>query len=152
MIVLDVLEKLIEIRPKTRIRFIEECLERLGVGSNKNKIIQPTCYILKILGKWYVVHFKEIFGLTGGSIDWKNDDIQRRNAIVRMLEEWKMIEVCNREQVISQSLIDIEVKIYKIKHSERENYNINHKININEINDEINKEFKEEKSDVRTIS
>lgn len=136
MIDLDVIKDFIEIRPKTRIRFIEECLERLGVGSNLNKVLQPSCYVIKISNKWFIVHFKEIFGLTGGRIEWKNDDKQRRNEIARMLEKWNMIEVIDKSKIVKTEEDDY-VKIYKIKHNERENYVINHKINIKEINCEL---------------
>ena len=70
---------------------IKETLTRIGIASRKDKKIYQSCHILHKQGKYYIVHFKELFMLDGKINNFDDDDKGRRNTIVNMLEEWKLI-------------------------------------------------------------
>ena len=69
---------------------IRETLTRIGVSSKKEKKLYQSCHILHKRGKYYIVHFKELFKLDGKPSDFSDNDRARRNAIVNLLEEWKL--------------------------------------------------------------
>jgi hypothetical protein len=70
---------------------IKETLTRIGIASRKDKKIYQSCHILHKQGKYYIVHFKELFMLDGKINNFDDDDKGRRNTIVNLLEEWKLI-------------------------------------------------------------
>jgi hypothetical protein len=72
---------------------IRETLTRIGVSSRKEKKLYQSCHILHKRGKYYIVHFKELFALDGLKTDISENDIGRRNAIVGLLEEWELLEI-----------------------------------------------------------
>jgi len=70
---------------------IRETLTRIGVASRKDKTIYQSCHILHKQGKYYIVHFKELFALDGKPSNFSEDDIARRNTIANLLAEWGLI-------------------------------------------------------------
>ena len=70
---------------------IRETLTRIGVASRKDRTLYQSCHILHKRGKYYLVHFKELFALDGKDSSINDNDIARRNAIARLLEEWKLV-------------------------------------------------------------
>jgi hypothetical protein len=70
---------------------IRETLTRIGVASRKDKTIYQSCHILHKQGKYYIVHFKELFALDGKPSNFTEDDIARRNTIANLLAEWGLI-------------------------------------------------------------
>ena len=74
---------------------IKETLTRIGIASRKDKKIYQSCHILHKQGKYYIVHFKELFMLDGKINNFDDDDKGRRNTIVNLLEEWKLIKTVN---------------------------------------------------------
>ena len=75
---------------------VRETLTRIGVASrNENKLYQ-SCHILHKQGKYYIVHFKELFLLDGKHSDFSDNDMQRRNRITKLLSDWGLIEVCSQ--------------------------------------------------------
>ena len=70
---------------------IRETLTRIGVASRKDKTIYQSCHILHKQGKYYIVHFKELFALDGKPSNFTEDDIARRNTIANLLSEWGLI-------------------------------------------------------------
>jgi hypothetical protein len=70
---------------------IRETLTRIGVASHKNKTIYQSCHILHKQGRYYIVHFKELFALDGKPSNFGDDDISRRNTIVNLLAEWGLV-------------------------------------------------------------
>jgi hypothetical protein len=72
---------------------IKETLTRIGISSNKTKTLYQSCHILHKRGKYYIVHFKEMFLLDGKISDISNEDIFRRDAIVALLSDWKLLTV-----------------------------------------------------------
>ena len=78
---------------------IKETLTRIGVSSRKEKKLFQSCHILHKRGRYYIVHFKELFALDGLHSDIDDNDIARRNKIVKLLEEWGLLEIVDKEKV-----------------------------------------------------
>jgi hypothetical protein len=76
---------------------VRETLTRIGVSSRKEQKLYQSCHILHKKGKYYIVHFKELFALDGLPTDIADNDIARRNAIVGLLEEWELLEIVDPE-------------------------------------------------------
>jgi hypothetical protein len=95
---------------------VRETLTRIGVASRKEKKLYQSCHILHKQGKYYIVHFKELFALDGKHANLTVNDVQRRNRIVRLLFDWGLISVVN-EDLISDiaPLNQIKVLSYKEK-------------------------------------
>ena len=74
---------------------VRETLTRIGVSSRKEKVLYQSCHILHKQGRYYIVHFKELFALDGKPSNLTENDIQRRNAIAKLLEEWGLIKILN---------------------------------------------------------
>jgi hypothetical protein len=74
---------------------VRETLTRIGVSSRKEKVLYQSCHILHKQGRYYIVHFKELFALDGKPSNLTENDIQRRNAIAKLLEEWGLVEILN---------------------------------------------------------
>ena len=72
---------------------VRETLTRIGVASRKEKKIYQSCHILHKQGKYYIVHFKELFALDGKKTNFSDNDLQRRNRIAKLLSDWGLISV-----------------------------------------------------------
>ena len=72
---------------------IRETLTRIGVASRKDKTLYQSCHILHKQGKYYIVHFKELFALDGKETNFNENDISRRNSIASLLGDWGLIEI-----------------------------------------------------------
>jgi hypothetical protein len=72
---------------------IRETLSRIGVASRKEKKLYQSCHILHKQGKYYIVHFKELFALDGKETNLSENDIARRNTIVKLLSDWGLVEI-----------------------------------------------------------
>lgn len=88
---------MVEIRFKEDDDFlkIKETLTRMGVASNRDKILYQSTHILHKQSQYYIVHFKELFALDGKPTNLTKSDIERRNAIVNLLQEWKLLTIVN---------------------------------------------------------
>jgi hypothetical protein len=94
---------------------VRETLTRIGVSSRKEKVLYQSCHILHKQGKYYVVHFKELFALDGKPSNISENDIQRRNAIAKLLEEWGLIKIMN-PQVMTDNIAPLhQIKIIAFK-------------------------------------
>ena len=78
---------------------VKETLTRIGVASNKSNTLFQSCHILHKQGKYYIVHFKELFALDGKQTDLNEDDISRRNTIAKLLAEWDLVNVVEEQQL-----------------------------------------------------
>lgn len=95
---------------------VRETLTRIGVASRKEKKIYQSCHILHKQGKYYLVHFKELFALDGKHANITVNDIQRRNRIVQLLADWGLITIVKPEQITDIApLNQIKVLSYKDK-------------------------------------
>ena len=124
------LKSFVEVKLKQEDDFLKvrETLTRIGVSSRKDKILYQSCHILHKQGKYYIVHFKELFQLDGKPTDITENDIQRRNAIARLLEEWGLIKVFNPELMGDNIAPLHQNKI--ISHKEKDEWNLVPKYNI----------------------
>jgi hypothetical protein len=114
------IDDLLEVRLKQEDDFlkVKETLTRIGVASRKDKTLYQSCHILHKKGKYYIVHFKELFALDGKPTDFEENDLGRRNAIAKLLAEWGLIEVVNKafhEQEPIAPLSQIKIISYKEK-------------------------------------
>ena len=95
---------------------VRETLTRIGVASRKEKKLYQSCHILHKQGRYYIVHFKELFALDGKHANLTVNDVQRRNRITRLLADWGLISVVKPESVADIApLNQIKVLAYKDK-------------------------------------
>ena len=110
---------------------VRETLTRIGVASRKEKKLYQSCHILHKQGKYYIVHFKELFALDGKHANLTPNDVQRRNRIARLLADWGLISVVKVDDVADIApLNQIKVLAFKDK-SEwvlEQKYNIRKKV------------------------
>ena len=94
---------------------IRETLTRIGVSSRKERVLYQSCHILHKQGKYYIVHFKELFALDGKLSTITENDIQRRNAIANLLEEWGLLKIINYDIVENNMAPIHQIKIIALK-------------------------------------
>ena len=107
---------------------VKETLTRIGVSSRKDKILYQSCHILHKQGKYYIVHFKELFALDGKPTNISDNDIQRRNAIANLLEEWGLVKILNRRLIEGNIAPLHQIKIISFK--EKDDWDLIAKYNI----------------------
>ncbi len=107
---------------------VKETLTRIGVASRKDKKLYQSCHILHKRGKYYIVHFKELFSLDGLRSDFSEEDEGRRNAIVGLLGEWGLVNIVDVKKC-SEPITPIS-KIKIIKYSERDDWELCPKYHI----------------------
>lgn len=107
---------------------VRETLSRIGVASKKDKILYQSCHILHKQGKYYIVHFKQLFLLDGKSSDFSEEDRGRLNTISNLLHEWGLVSLMDenktKDPVAPLSIIKI------IPHKEKSEWNLVTKYNI----------------------
>ena len=121
-------EKMIEIflsEPDDFLK-VRETLTRIGVASRKEKKLYQSCHILHKQGKYYIVHFKELFALDGKKANLSVNDVQRRNRIIQLLVDWGLISTVIDEVLDIAPLNQIKVIAYK----EKSNWTLETKYNI----------------------
>ena len=95
---------------------VRETLTRIGVASRKEKKLYQSCHILHKQGRYYIVHFKELFALDGKTANLTQNDVQRRNRITQLLSDWGLITIVNDETITDIApLNQIKVLAYKEK-------------------------------------
>lgn len=95
---------------------VRETLSRIGVASRKEKKLYQSCHILHKQGRYYIVHFKELFALDGKTANLTQNDVQRRNMITQLLRDWGLIAIVDDDQVLDIApLNQIKVLSYKEK-------------------------------------
>ncbi len=95
---------------------VRETLTRIGVASRKEKKIYQSCHILHKQGKYYIVHFKELFALDGKHANLTLNDVQRRNRIVQLIADWGLVTLVSPEKITDIApLNQIKVLAYKDK-------------------------------------
>jgi hypothetical protein len=101
---------------------VKETLSRIGVASKKDKTLYQSCHILHKQGKYYIVHFKQLFLLDGKQSDFTEDDRGRLNVIANLLDEWQLVDLADRDKS-SDPLIPLsQVKI--IPHKEKSDWTL----------------------------
>ena len=115
---MDILKTLLEITIADDDDFlkVKETLTRIGVASKKDKILYQSCHILHKQGRYYLVHFKELFALDGKPSSFSEEDRQRRNSIAILLEEWNLFKIANKYMIEAKApLNQIKVLAFKEK-------------------------------------
>ena len=107
---------------------VKETLTRIGLASKKDNTLYQSCHILHKQGKYYIVHFKELFALDGKPYDITENDLARRNTIANLLEEWELIDIVRPEQTEDPIVSLSQIKIIPFK--EKNQWNLVTKYNI----------------------
>ena len=106
---------------------VRETLTRIGVASRNEKKLYQSCHILHKQGKYYIVHFKELFLLDGKDSDFSENDMQRRNRITKLLADWGLVEVVNESMIEDASSVS-QIKI--LPHKEKAEWQLVPKYSI----------------------
>jgi hypothetical protein len=106
---------------------VRETLTRIGVASRKEKKIYQSCHILHKQGKYYIVHFKELFALDGKNTNLSLNDVQRRNRIIQLLSDWGLITVVNLETITDLAPLN-QIKVLSFR--EKGEWTLESKYNI----------------------
>ena len=108
---------------------VRETLTRIGVASRKERKIYQSCHILHKQGKYYIVHFKELFALDGKNTNFSLNDVQRRNRIVQLLVDWGLVSVNSISQEKISDLAPLnQIKVLSFK--EKNDWTLESKYNI----------------------
>lgn len=106
---------------------VRETLTRIGVASRKDKTLYQSCHILHKQGRYYIVHFKELFALDGKQADMVENDIERRNTIAKLLSDWGLIKILDKSVITDQAPLS-QIKV--ISYKERQEWELKAKYNI----------------------
>ena len=106
---------------------VRETLTRIGVASRKEKKIYQSCHILHKQGKYYIVHFKELFALDGKNTNLSLNDVQRRNRIIQLLSDWGLITVVDSSKIEDLAPLN-QIKVLSFK--EKNDWTLESKYNI----------------------
>ena len=108
---------------------VRETLTRIGVASRKEKKIYQSCHILHKQGRYFIVHFKELFALDGKNTNLSLNDVQRRNRIVQLLVDWGLVNICTESQEKIADLAPLnQIKVLSFK--EKGEWTLESKYNI----------------------
>tara|TARA_B100000085_G_C18524741_1_gene505277 strand:- start:265 stop:678 length:414 start_codon:yes stop_codon:yes gene_type:complete len=121
--------KPVEIKLKSDDDFLKvrETLSRIGVASKKDKVLYQSCHILHKQGRYFITHFKELFALDGKEADLSDSDLQRRNAIAKLLNDWGLVELLD-DTIIEDTAPISQIKILPFK--EKDEWTLVTKYNI----------------------
>ena len=106
---------------------VRETLTRIGVASRKERKLYQSCHILHKQGRYYIVHFKELFALDGKKTNLSLNDVQRRNRIAKLLSDWGLINVVEEERIEDLAPLN-QIKVLSFK--EKDDWSLESKYNI----------------------
>ena len=106
---------------------VRETLTRIGVASRKEKKLYQSCHILHKQGRYFIVHFKELFALDGKHANLTLNDVQRRNRIARLLSDWGLISIVREDDTLDIAPLN-QIKV--ISYKEKNDWNLETKYNI----------------------
>ena len=106
---------------------VRETLTRIGVASRKDKTLYQSCHILHKQGRYFIVHFKELFALDGKTADLSDNDLQRRNTIAKLLVDWGLVKINNPQFFTNYAPLS-QIKV--ISHKEKDEWKLETKYNI----------------------
>lgn len=127
---MSIIDNMVEVRLDHDDDFlkVKETLTRIGVASRKDNTLYQSCHILHKQGRYYIVHFKELFALDGKRTDFSENDIARRNAIANLLHEWELVTLVNEEKSSNPVCSISQIKVISFK--EKSKWNLKSKYNI----------------------
>ena len=122
-------EKMLEVQLKEPDDFLKvrETLTRIGVASRKDKKLFQSCHILHKQGRYFIVHFKELFALDGKFANFSENDLERRNTIAHLLSDWGLVTILNKESVQDKAPLS-QIKVLAFK--EKDEWDLQAKYNI----------------------
>ena len=122
-------EKMLEVQLKEPDDFLKvrETLTRIGVASRKDKKLFQSCHILHKQGRYFIVHFKELFALDGKFANFSENDLERRNTIASLLADWGLVTILNKEDVQNKAPLS-QIKVLAFK--EKDEWDLQAKYNI----------------------
>jgi hypothetical protein len=113
---------------------VRETLTRIGVASRKERKLYQSCHILHKQGKYYIVHFKELFALDGKKTNLSLNDVQRRNRIIQLLSDWGLIDVVTPEKIEDVAPLN-QIKVLSFK--DKDDWTLESKYNIGRKKTEV---------------
>jgi len=119
---------------------IRETLSRIGVASRKDKILYQSCHILHKQGRYFIVHFKELFALDGKESTTTQNDIERRNTIAGLLQDWSLLTIVKNEEAEKKAPLS-QIKVLAFK--EKSEWDLQAKYNIGKKPEEDKSESQE---------
>jgi hypothetical protein len=127
---MSAVESLVEVTLQSQDDFLKvrETLTRIGIASPKEKKLYQSCHILHKRGKYYIVHFKELFALDGKPTNFSEEDQGRRNTITKLLSDWNLISVVNERGIENPAAPMNQIKI--IAHKDKNDWELVTKYNI----------------------
>ena len=128
-------EKMLEVQLKEPDDFLKvrETLTRIGVASRKDKKLFQSCHILHKQGRYFIVHFKELFALDGKQANFSENDAERRNTIAQLLSDWGLIAILNKTVAEKKAPLS-QIKVLSFK--EKNEWDLQAKYNIGKKIDE----------------
>jgi len=126
----NIIDSMIEVKLKEADDFLKvrETLTRIGIASRKDKTLFQSCHILHKQGKYYIVHFKELFALDGKASNFSENDKARRNTITNLLVEWELISHTDAGKTEEPTVPLSQLKILSFK--EKDEWELTPKYNI----------------------
>ena len=106
---------------------VRETLTRIGVASRKERKLYQSCHILHKQGRYYIVHFKELFALDGKKTNLTNNDVQRRNRIAQLLSDWGLVTVIEKTSIEDIAPLN-QIKVLSFK--DKDEWTLESKYNI----------------------
>jgi hypothetical protein len=113
---------------------VRETLTRIGVASRKERKLYQSCHILHKQGKYYIVHFKELFALDGKATNLSLNDVQRRNRIIQLLSDWGLVSLVDSDKISDVAPLN-QIKVLAFK--EKDEWTLESKYNIGRKKTEV---------------
>ena len=122
-------EKMLEVQLKEPDDFLKvrETLTRIGVASRKDKKLFQSCHILHKQGRYFIVHFKDLFALDGKQANFSDNDVERRNTTAQLLADWGLIAILNKDVAENKAPLS-QIKVLSFK--EKNEWDLQAKYNI----------------------
>ena len=126
----NIIQEMVEVKLNEPDDFLKvrETLTRIGIASRKEKTLFQSCHILHKQGKYYIVHFKELFALDGKTTNFTENDQARRNSIANLLAEWELISLVEPDKSAEPTVPLSQLKILSFK--EKDEWDLTPKYNI----------------------
>jgi|TARA_B100001939_G_scaffold216109_2_gene185869 hypothetical protein len=113
---------------------VRETLTRIGVASRKERKLYQSCHILHKQGRYYIVHFKELFALDGKKTNFTQNDVQRRNRIAQLLSDWGLVSIVEAERIEDIAPLN-QIKVLSFK--DKDDWILESKYNIGRKKTEV---------------
>lgn len=117
----------IDISSNVHYRIIKETLTRIGIGDSKKKKLYKTCHIVEKNNKYYIVHFKELFLIDKKAAYFSEGDLERRNKIAKVLEEWGLCKIVNKDAIwdsYGEEISKKDVKIFILSYAQKNDWEL----------------------------